>query len=55
MIFMSWSDALSWLSTNLFAPLFGFTLSFAGGVTFGAVVVALFGLPLVVKAYKKFF
>lgn len=52
---MTFAQAISWLNTNLITPLFGFQLGFAGGVTFGAIVVALFGLPILVKAFKKLF
>lgn len=45
---------LSWINQNLISPLFDFNLSF-WGVTFGSIVIAIFGLPLLVKAYKKFF
>lgn len=55
MIFMTIADYLSWLNANLITPLFNFVLPFWGGVTFGSIVVAIFGLPLIVLAYKKFF
>lgn len=35
------------------SDLFSFTLPI--GITFGAVVVGIFGAPLLVKAFKKFF
>jgi len=44
---------LVWLKDNLFVPLFNFITPW--GVAFGSVVVACFGLPLLVKAYRKFF
>lgn len=52
---MTFQEALSWIGQNLIAPIFNFQWTFASGVTFGAVVVALFGLPLAVRAFKKFF
>lgn len=47
------SEYLSWINDHLITPLFNFALPW--GVTFGAIVVAVFGLPLVVRAFKKFF
>lgn len=47
------STVLSWISSNLIIPLFNFVLPW--GITFGAIVVAIFGLPLLVKAVRKFF
>lgn len=47
------ADVLSWIQQYLISPLFNFALPW--GVTFGAIVVAVFGLPLVVRAFKKFF
>lgn len=38
---------------NLVGQLFAFDLPW--GITFGAVIVGIFGAPLIVKAYKKFF
>lgn len=46
------SDILAVIS-NTVGQLFDFTLPI--GLTFGAVVVGVFGMPLVVKAIKKFF
>ena len=47
------SEVLSFIGSSLISPLFNFSLPW--GVTFGAIVVALFGLPLLVRAIKKFF
>lgn len=55
MIFMTFVEVLSWINQNLLSPIFNFQLSFAGGVSFGAIVVAVFGLPLVVACFKKLF
>lgn len=52
---MSFGEAIAWLNQNLITPLFGFQLSFAGGITFGSLVVAIFGLPFLVHAFKKLF
>lgn len=38
---------------SMLAQLFAVTLPW--GITFGAVIVGVFGLPLLVKAWKKFF
>lgn len=38
---------------SLLGQLFNFVLPW--GITFGAVIVGVFGVPLLVKAYKKFF
>lgn len=38
---------------SLFSQIFNFSLPW--GITFGAVIVGVFGAPLLVKAYKKFF
>lgn len=46
-------DYVSWISSNIINPLFNFVTPW--GIAFGAIVVAVFGLPLLVKAYKKFF
>lgn len=32
-----------------------FTVNLPWGIGFGAVIVGVFGAPLLVKAYKKFF
>lgn len=32
-----------------------FNVNLPWGITFGAVIVGVFGAPLLVKAYKKFF
>lgn len=39
--------------SDFFSRLFNFPLPW--GIAFGAVVVGVFGAPLLVKAYKKFF
>lgn len=46
------SSVLSVLS-NMLGSLFNVTLPW--GIGFGAVIVGVFGAPLLVKAYKKFF
>ena len=38
---------------DMFAKIFNFNLPW--GIAFGSVVVGIFGAPLIVKAYKKFF
>lgn len=38
---------------DLVGQIFNFTLPW--GIAFGSVVVGIFGAPLIVKAYKKFF
>lgn len=38
---------------SLFSQIFSFQLPW--GIAFGSVVVGVFGAPLLVKAYKKFF
>lgn len=38
---------------SMLGQLFNFTLPW--GITFGAVLVGLFGAPLLVKAFRKFF
>lgn len=38
---------------SMLGQLFNFTLPW--GITFGAVLVGLFGAPYLVKAFKKFF
>ena len=55
MIYMTFAECLSWLNSTIITPFFNFSLPFWGGVTFGAVVVAIFGLPLIVKLYRKLF
>lgn len=47
------SQYLVWLKDTLFVPLFNFVTPW--GIAFGSVIVAVFGLPLLVRAYKKFF
>lgn len=44
-----------WFSfiSNLLGSLFNFVLPI--GITFGALIVGVFGAPLLVKAFKKFF
>lgn len=51
---MTITDYIVWINEHILTPLFNFDLSF-WGVTFGSIVVAVFGLPLLVKAYRKFF
>lgn len=46
------SDYWSFIS-SLFSQIFNFQLPW--GIAFGAVVVGVFGAPLLVKAYRKFF
>lgn len=46
------SGYLTFLS-DFFSQLFNFSLPW--GIAFGAVVVGVFGAPLLVKAYRKFF
>lgn len=46
------SDYLTWLGW-FFGQIFNFQTPW--GIAFGAVVVGVFGAPLLVKAYKKFF
>lgn len=46
------TDCLSLLYT-LLGELYNFVLPW--GITFGSVIVGIFGLPLLVKAFKKFF
>lgn len=38
---------------SMLGQLFSFALPW--GITFGAVVVGVFGLPLMIKAFKKIF
>lgn len=38
---------------SMLGQLFNFVLPF--GFTFGALIVGIFGAPLLVKAFKKFF
>lgn len=38
---------------SLFSQIFNFVTPW--GIAFGAVVVGIFGLPLIVKAWRKFF
>lgn len=47
------SNWLSWIGTNVISPIFSFSLPW--GISFGAVIVGVFGAPFIVKAYKKFF
>lgn len=49
----TFSYAVSWLGQNVFTPIFNFVTPW--GFTFGALIVGIFGAPLLVKAYKKFF
>lgn len=46
------ADALS-VVFDMIQQLFNFTLPW--GIAFGAVIVGVFGAPLLVKAIKKFF
>lgn len=47
-------DGLYWsFITSLFGDIFNFVTPW--GIAFGAVIVGVFGAPLLVKAYKKFF
>lgn len=46
------SDYWTFIS-SFFNQLFNFQLPW--GIAFGAVIVGVFGAPLLVKAYKKFF
>lgn len=50
---LSFSGALSFVGSNIITPIFNFITPW--GITFGAVVIGVFGAPLLIKAYKKFF
>lgn len=45
-------EVLSWFLAHIIAPIYNIVLPF--GITFGALVVAVFGIPLLVKAIKTF-
>lgn len=45
-------EVLTWFLANIIAPIYNIVLPF--GITFGALVVAVFGIPLLVKAIKTF-
>lgn len=49
----SFSSIISYLGSKVFTPLLSFVTPW--GITFGALIVGIFGAPLLVKAYKKFF
>lgn len=40
--------------SSLFEQLFNFQLPY-WGITFGAMVVGVFGMPIIVHSFKKFF
>ena len=46
------SDVLA-LDFDMISQIFNFSLPW--GITFGAVIVGVFGAPLLVKAFRKFF
>lgn len=46
------SEVLQWFLAHVIVPIYNIGLPF--GITFGALVVAVFGIPLLVKAIKTF-